>query len=1464
MHPQLSTVGIVDLLEADPRPTFIIDSIEASTTTVAAAPQIAYYNPALAACDPLVDLLHDPSPNYRTQHAALWEWLTASPRPSSSTGAFYYLGAQWSKCLVQQRWLVVGANEQPLLADRPNKVRLDSQKGSFGVSGSANKVASSPRRGPVKLGTDPGANADADADADANANADWILPNATRTDHEPYLAVIAGRDWTCTPLGAPSTWPTLLRQTVQQILVDSRPIAISWGDAQTLLYNEAFSRLCGSRHPSALGKSVEDVWPGSAVEEMRAAMAEAAQHRKAILECEWQSLAAAEEEEVYIKCSAVPIVEGVDRVRGFLHPVLDTTSLRLWERRMKMLVDLGDALLSSRGVATYWAKLLETLGAVTPQYDIPLAILYSVYDDSAKKQTKLCRFEGGLGVPEGHAIAPATLSISSSSSSSSAGLAPVFQEALYAQRDAPFHIQTSGLPDALMQGLEWRGFGDACQNIIVCPIRPTRDENVMGLLVLGLNPRRPYDNDYQQFISLLNQKLASTLASTVLLEEESRRGRNAAQQAAYEQAQLEAKLADRTREATESLKKFEAVADFIPVGMAFQNAQGVLTYCNDAWHRITGTPPQETGPSIALRDILSYIVEEDRPNVVRAYERLETEDNVTFECRLIRRNVANSPPPPTRESPSFEKAGVELQGIDNHAPERHILAAARVVERSLDGRVRQVLTCLTDVTLHKQTADEAIRRAQQAENLKRMAELATVGMYEVDRDGKLIEANNVFFQMCGLEKDAYDMERDIVKPWETCVCEDDLPVLQHAMHQVVDEGTPQTCEVRFKLPWKAVDSHGTEIVAPRWAQGTFLPVRSSDGSVQSFCGCVSDVSLQKWQLERERLRKEEALESKRQQENFIDMTSHEMRNPLSAIIHCADAVIASLSKALELPSSSTSSSSTNRNKSKNMNMNKSKALLTSTSTSTSGPAEDQMLMESSIENAETIIACAQHQKRIVDDILTMSKLDSKLLAVTPITVDPLQIAQEALKMFEVEARRVDIDLQMKVDPSYERLRLEYLDLDPSRLKQVLINLLTNALKFTKHGVMRNVTITVSASKTKPTDSSCSVQFIPPLQGDEFQQPMKPCSTEPIFVIFEVKDTGQGLTEDEMKSLFQRFKQASARTHVKYGGSGLGLFISRRLCEMHNGAIGVASLPGVGSTFAFYVEAHRPSAEALKEARATARTALQANALPITKRAESLQIGSVEVPLKTTPLKNSDSTVASPGTLEEEEERKKQIALDEEDDDEDEPTPEPPKIEGILVVEDNMINQQLTRRGLIDRGFTVDVANHGLEALEKLQTSDRWLGDVPMPDVTSPLVETPTRVDLVTPTATPIKFPLSLILMDVEMPIQDGLTCTRHIRELERQGKILGGHIPIIAVSANARLEQILEAKAAGCDDVMIKPYRFPELIDKMRVVAMQVEKKNRAAASASASAAAASAAVSAAANSAQVPPYAATEAPESA
>ncbi|KAI1408198.1 hypothetical protein F5Y13DRAFT_111861 [Hypoxylon sp. FL1857] len=1308
MYPPMgiSDVGIIELLDSDPRPTFVVDNTRNSGPI--------YANPALREHAVLHNRIVESS---QSRHGPFWTWITATRAPGAPSGhTFVFENTCWTRSVVRNEWVVIGSND------------ILSSDATLQGSSSHKRVNSNSLLHEV---VSPVASTDGDHG--------WIPPEFM-PDQESFVHIINTLDWAATPLGPLPRWPALLQQTFNQVLADSRPIVIYWGEKLTTLYNEAFSKLCGSKHPALLGKSVEDAWPDFC-EKIKLAMSTTACKLRAGDEDEWRFFvekADGSAEEKYLKWSIIPITEK-GRCLGFIQPIQDTTSMRLWERRTKMLIDLGDMLVTARDVKSYWAKLIEELEARQPTYDIPLAILYSVEEDAQSPTGKACRLEGSLGVPDGHPIAPPKLRLDGSEQ----GLSTAFRKALESQGPLLFQIKGGTIPEALLDGLQWRGFRDPCREAVICPIRPTKEEHVLGLLLLGLNPRRPYDNDYRQYIALLNQKLTTTLASTVLLEEEARRGRNIAEQAAYDQAMLKEKLIMQTKEATESVQKFQQIAEFIPVGMCFGNHRGNITFANDAWHRITGAP--QVNP-LTPEGFLSCVIEEDKPNVQRAYEELRKTLSVTIEFR-VRRPAEDTYPlqHPIGSSPSFEKAGLELDSDDGGV--RHVLASLKA-ERGPDG-INQVLACLTDVTLHKKAAEEAIRKAQQAENLKRMAELATVGMYDMALDGRLLGANNVFYEMCGLDR--VDLSQVSVKPFEFCVVDEDLPALKKTLAALVKEGKSQTAELRLKTQWTEIDNTGDQIVAPRWVLATFMPVTNSEGAIETFTGCLSDVSLQKWQFEKERQRKDEAIESKRQQENFVDMTSHEMRNPLSAIVQCADAVIGCLTKVQELADTQSATPGNNG--------------VSSSPISDTGRIcqEGSQLLKDSIDNAETIIACAQHQKRIVDDILTMSKLDSNLLSITPITVNPIHIAQEAFKMFEVEARRVDIDLTMVVDHSYAELNIEFLDLDPSRLKQVLINLLTNALKFTKNGPTRNVSITMSASKTRPEDRTSSVQFIP-RATDAVSQGDRPSSPIPeenrVYLMFEVKDTGQGLTEEEKKSLFQRFVQANSKTHVKYGGSGLGLFISRRLTEMQNGAIGVASSPGQGSTFAFYVEARVPSEEASREARAAAEA-----------------VGHV--------LRASSSTAASrmssKGPFTMAKPTKKLLG---------------PQIEGVLLVEDNLINQQITRRDLITSGCAVEVANHGVEALEKLQHTNRAGG----------------------------QFPLSLILMDIEMPIQDGLTCTRKIRELERAGRFKGPRIPIIAVSANARMEQIMEAKAAGCDDVLVKPFRIPELIEKMMTVTKQLEK----------------------------------------
>lgn len=143
---------------------------------------------------------------------------------------------------------------------------------------------------------------------------------------------------------------------------------------------------------------------------------------------------------------------------------------------------------------------------------------------------------------------------------------------------------------------------------------------------------------------------------------------------------------------------------------------------------------------------------------------------------------------------------------------------------------------------------------------------------------------------------------------------------------------------------------------------------------------------------------------------------------------------------------------------------------------------------------------------------------------------------------------------------------------------MLINLTTNAIKFTTTESNRTIKVILSASRQPPSAGPSPVVSFFPSRSKRVEQTLGPDwgDGEEIYLEFAVQDTGRGLSPEEKKLLFQRFSQASPRTHVQYGGSGLGLFISRELTELQGGEIGVASEAGIGSTFAFYVKCRKTS------------------------------------------------------------------------------------------------------------------------------------------------------------------------------------------------------------------------------------------------------------------------------------------------
>lgn len=404
-------------------------------------------------------------------------------------------------------------------------------------------------------------------------------------------------------------------------------------------------------------------------------------------------------------------------------------------------------------------------------------------------------------------------------------------------------------------------------------------------------------------------------------------------------------------------------------------------------------------------------------------------------------------------------------------------------------------------------------------------------------------------------------------------------------------------------------------------------------------------------------------------------------------------------------------------------------------------------IESSIEAADTIKSCSEHQRRIVNDILTLSKMDSKLLQLAPSPVDAVALLHDLFKMFAAETEHAGVKIEIQSDPSIAELGVQWVVLDPGRVLQVLVNLVTNAIKFTKsRNAIRRVTVCIGSAKERPIH--LPVDFVVARTIRDSMYNSEEFSEDPCYLWFSVQDTGCGMTAEEQARIFSRFSQASRRTYNQYGGSGLGLFISRELVEMQGGEIGVASQPNIGSTFAFFIKTHK-----------TAAPAQEAAAKPTSnghKAAEATDQDKV------------------------------------------------PSEISVLVVEDNAVNQRVLKKQLQKHGYRVHVADHGLEALDFIRTTRHWKD-----------ASTTTPQDL------------DVILMDVEMPKMDGLTCTKRIREFEREGSITS-HIPIIAVSANARPEQINQTIIAGMDEAISKPFRIPDLTPRIDRLANSARSKEMA------------------------------------
>jgi PAS domain S-box-containing protein len=321
-----------------------------------------------------------------------------------------------------------------------------------------------------------------------------------------------------------------------------------------------------------------------------------------------------------------------------------------------------------------------------------------------------------------------------------------------------------------------------------------------------------------------------------------------------------------------------------------------------------------------------------------------------------------------------------------------------------------------------------------------------------------------------------------------------------------------------------------------------------------------------------------------------------------------------------------------------------------------------------------IQASGQALMHVIDDVLDFSKIEAGRIGIAPAPFrlsDVLDVVSTAMVS---NATDKDLKLSLTVDEQVPGMLVG----DAMRLQQALLNLASNAVKFTEHGM-----VSVTVELTSLARNTATLRFI-------------------------VADTGIGMTGEQLERVFTPFEQADTSTSRRFGGTGLGLAISRKLIELMGGAICVDSVPGTGSTFSVTL----PLGLAPDDA------TLQASA-PEPACAAALPLAGVR----------------------------------------------------ILVAEDNLLNQVVARRMLEAGGAEVAIADNGQQALDMLRADPGF----------------------------------QIVLMDVQMPIMDGYTATRLMREE------LGARMPILAMSAGVTGPEKSRCIELGMDGFIPKPVEMAHM-----------------------------------------------------
>lgn len=521
--------------------------------------------------------------------------------------------------------------------------------------------------------------------------------------------------------------------------------------------------------------------------------------------------------------------------------------------------------------------------------------------------------------------------------------------------------------------------------------------------------------------------------------------------------------------------------------------------------------------------------------------------------------------------------------------------------------------------------------------LKLVHEILHSGMWamEFDQQGNM---TSVFWSKEFRTMIGYQDEQDfpnLLSSWSDLLHPEDRNEVLKQYYAAIDDYTGQSLyDVEYRLL--------TKNQGYRWFRATGKLSRREDGTPVTYVGMFVDITQRKEtdaQLKEQHMLLEEALLDAQQASSaktmFLNNMSHDIRTPMNAIIGFTSLATTHL--------------------------------------------DDKELVRDYLNK---ITAASDHLLSLINDVLDMSRIESGKVVIEETTCDLHQILRDLQPMIQTGLETKSLDYHL--DDS--NLIHPYVICDHLRLNQVLLNALSNALKFTP----ANGHICVSASeKTGDTKDTAIFEF-------------------------SVEDTGIGMSPEFLEHIFEPFERERTSTVSGIQGTGLGMSITKNLVELMNGHISVESQKGCGSTFRFTFHFR------LSE-----------------------------------PPENQETP--------------------------DGPAMELPSGHHLLLTEDNELNQEIAVTILEDAGYTVDVASNGAEAVEKVRNS--------------------------------ANAPYDLILMDIQMPVMDGIEAAKAIRAMPDPHL---ASLPIVAMTANAFEEDRQRVLSAGMNGHLGKPIDLDELFSTLQ------------------------------------------------